>query len=102
MAAVSKNDPMTDPVILWFNGGPGCSSLLGYALEHGPYVVDEFASDPNSFTLNKNSWNSNATVIYLESPAGVGFSNCGNETECQFTDETNAKDNLEAVLILLT
>lgn len=35
---VSERNPLKDPVVLWLNGGPGCSSFDGFVYEHGIYA----------------------------------------------------------------
>lgn len=66
----SRNDPENDPVLLWLNGGPGCSSLVGLFMELGPSFVDENIK----LRYNPYSWNSNASVIFLDQPVNAGFS----------------------------
>ncbi|XP_028776300.1 serine carboxypeptidase-like 40 isoform X1 [Neltuma alba] len=60
------------PLLLWLNGGPGCSSLgYGAMQELGPFRVN---SDGKTLQTNKYAWNYAVNVLFLESPAGVGFS----------------------------
>ncbi|CAG2103781.1 unnamed protein product [Medioppia subpectinata] len=82
-------DPANAPVVLWLNGGPGCSSLLALATENGPY---HFKPDGKTVDLTEHSWNSVANVLYLESPAGTGFSYDDNNNYTN-TDESTALDN---------
>ena len=69
----SQSNPETDHLILWFNGGPGCSSMLGWSQEHGPFNMMD---GTDVWVENDYSWNKEANVIYLESPGGVGYSTC--------------------------
>ena len=69
--AESLDSPKTDPVLIWFNGGPGCSSMLGFMQENGPRVVDD---GEDYLKENAETWNKRANVLWLESPAGVGWS----------------------------
>ncbi|KAF9363584.1 hypothetical protein BGX34_003791 [Mortierella sp. NVP85] len=67
----SRNKPKSDPLTLWLNGGPGCSSLTGLFMELGPCRVKE---DGSGTEYNPHSWNSNSSVIFLDQPTNVGFS----------------------------
>ncbi|KAI9730204.1 MAG: hypothetical protein M1834_005968 [Cirrosporium novae-zelandiae] len=69
----SRNDPKNDPVVLWLNGGPGCSSLTGLFMELGPSSIDKDVK----VQYNPSSWNSNASVIFLDQPVNVGYSYSG-------------------------
>nr|CAD2173543.1 unnamed protein product [Meloidogyne enterolobii] len=79
--------------VLWLNGGPGCSSLLGLFAELGPYLLSE---DGSKLIRNPYSWNNKANVLFLESPAGVGYSYStdGNLTT---NDDETANYNYEAL-----
>ncbi|KAA8911273.1 hypothetical protein TRICI_003853 [Trichomonascus ciferrii] len=66
----SRNDPKNDPVILWLNGGPGCSSLTGLFFELGPASINSDAEPVH----NPYSWNNNASVIFLDQPVNTGYS----------------------------
>jgi carboxypeptidase C (cathepsin A) len=93
--ALSQNDPVNSPVVLWLNGGPGCSSLLGFIQEHGPVIIPDYTSN---LEVNKYSWNQYANMIYLESPAGVGFSTNTNKDDIKWDDQKSGKDNRKAIL----
>lgn len=99
----STNNPSTDPIVLWLNGGPGSSSLIGLLTENGQIVTndnsltEEIDGIPQVF-LNPYTWSSVANVLYLESPKGVGFSYCEgvkSSSQCVNTDESTAQDAYE-------
>ncbi|KAF7345755.1 Carboxypeptidase [Mycena venus] len=67
----ARNNAATASLTLWFNGGPGSSSMLGLLQEHGPCRI---ANNSESVTLNPFSWNTNSNILYIDQPVGVGFS----------------------------
>ncbi|XP_059664333.1 serine carboxypeptidase 1-like [Cornus florida] len=87
----SPQNSSTNPLVLWLNGGPGCSSFgAGAMLELGPFRVN---SDGKTLYQNNYAWNNVANVLFLESPAGVGFSYSNTSSDYDHTgDKSTAKD----------
>ncbi|KAF5175902.1 Carboxypeptidase [Thalictrum thalictroides] len=90
-------DPLSKPVVLWLNGGPGCSSIgIGAFAEHGPFGV---RSDGTSLYLRRHSWNKVANILYLESPAGVGFSYSNTTSDYNTTGDLRTAQDSYVFLI---
>lgn len=69
---------------VWLNGGPGCSSLTGLAYENGPLKFYAKSAIP---TANNASWTRLAHVLYIDQPAGAGYSS-GNQAAINIADDT--------------
>ncbi|KAG7943730.1 hypothetical protein I3843_15G058200, partial [Carya illinoinensis] len=93
----STRNSATKPLLLWLNGGPGCSSLgFGAMEELGPFRVHR---NGKTLYLNPYAWNKVANVIFLESPAGVGFSYSNTSDDYSNAgDKSTAKDSYTFLL----
>ncbi|XP_062106495.1 serine carboxypeptidase-like 25 [Humulus lupulus] len=89
--------PLSKPLVIWLNGGPGCSSVAyGASEEIGPFRINKTASGLN---LNKFSWNTVANLLFLETPAGVGFSYSNRSSDLfDSGDRRTAKDSLQFLI----
>ncbi|CAI5996849.1 unnamed protein product [Closterium sp. NIES-65] len=84
--------PDSKPLLLWLNGGPGCSSVgCGLFEEVGPWRVASKAGA--ALLYNKYAWNRLVNIVFLESPVGVGYSYSNDTSDYTTDDEQTAKDN---------
>uniref|UniRef100_A0A6B2LTZ3 Peptidase S10 serine carboxypeptidase n=1 Tax=Arcella intermedia TaxID=1963864 RepID=A0A6B2LTZ3_9EUKA len=65
----SKSNNTTDPLVIWLNGGPGASSMLGCFIENGPYRIN---LDGKTISSNPYGWNQNANLLFIDQPVGTG------------------------------
>jgi len=84
----SQNNADSDPVMMWTNGGPGCSGLSGFMSEQGPFRPTQGGA---ALTNNDYAWNKVANMIFIEQPAGVGFSTAPSGYR-NYTDLSSAVD----------
>ena len=85
---LSENSPATDPLVVWLQGGPGCSSLFGMMYENGQLHFSGEKDNSTGVPLlvqNPYAWTKVANMLWLEQPVGVGFSYCvANNCSCDY------------------
>ncbi|KAH8507963.1 hypothetical protein H0E87_010207 [Populus deltoides] len=85
-------NPEEKPLLLWLNGGPGCSSIgYGEAEELGPFFPKRGGQE---LQFNPHTWNNVANLLFLESPVGVGFSYSNTTSDLkELGDTVTAQDS---------
>lgn len=94
-ASASLNN--SDPLILWMQGGPGCSDWLGFFLENGPYTIINTTQGTQIPVLTDINWNQGYNILYVDQPPGTGFSPVGNGVD--ITNSMQAAEYMQTFLV---
>ncbi len=87
------DDEVADfPLMLWFNGGPGASSMFGAMSENGPYLIQ----DTGLMVENPYAWNREAHIMYWDNPVGAGYSY--NDEKVYVTNEDEVGERMYRAL----
>lgn len=81
----SENALAKDEIVVWLNGGPGCSSMEGLLQENGPFLWQEGTWAPQR---NPYSYTNLTNVIYIDQPIGTGFAPATATAPLAVTNET--------------
>ncbi|CAM8924639.1 unnamed protein product [Rhodiola kirilowii] len=88
------------PILIWLQGGPGSSSMIGNFFELGPWRLNPHNYIKNkSLELEKNpgSWNRIFGLLFLDNPIGTGFSIAATNDSIPTDQQTIAKQLYVAI-----
>jgi len=89
----AESEPDTKPIIVWFQGGPGCSGLGGLFSENGPLNIKRDQWGQTQPVYNNLAWTKFANMLYIEQPAFVGYSYSLTQSDRNTGDARAAADN---------
>lgn len=69
--------------------------MLGLFSEIGPFILQDGASE---FTRNEYAWNKKANVLFIDQPAGTGYSIGWTEESLHSSDPQSTEDNFLVLL----
>ncbi|KAF2674830.1 alpha/beta-hydrolase [Microthyrium microscopicum] len=70
----ARESPSTAPLVVFMNGGPGSSSLIGLFQENGPCEVIQLADGTFGTQPRLWGWDRAANVIWMDQPVQTGLS----------------------------
>jgi serine carboxypeptidase-like clade 2 len=91
----AETDADKKPLLVWYQGGPGCSGLIGLFMENGPLRVDIGTDAASRVVYNDLGWTRFANVLFVEQPAFVGFSYSNSTADRRTGDDKAAEDNYQ-------
>ncbi|CAM6103288.1 unnamed protein product [Calypogeia fissa] len=74
------------PIVLWLQGGPGCSGMVGSFFELGPWLIGA----DQQFSANEYTWNRLYGLLVIDQPVGTGFSVAPSKDDVPTSDEQTA------------
>jgi vitellogenic carboxypeptidase-like protein len=89
----TQNGDMNAPVLLWLQGGPGDSSMIGLFNEHGPIQINS----NGNLSSRSITWTSLYNVLYIDNPVGTGYSFTSNDEGYAHSQDDVARDLYSAL-----
>ncbi|KAG8650595.1 hypothetical protein MANES_07G053100v8 [Manihot esculenta] len=89
----SESNPAADPLLLYLNGGPGCSGLNGFFYQIGPlkFDINNYTGGLPTLLYEPTAWSKTVNILFLDSPVGTGFS-YATTTEAWNTTDTKSAE----------
>ncbi|KAF3765334.1 alpha/beta-hydrolase [Cryphonectria parasitica EP155] len=82
----SENPLASNEIVIWLNGGPGCSSMDGLFQENGPFQWQSGTYEPQP---NPFSWTNLTNMVWIDQPVGTGLSLAAPGVPAKIKNETD-------------
>ena len=82
------------PLILWFEGGPGCASVGSLFFEMGPWLYNDTTG---ALQVRNNTWLYDYHMLFIDAPIGTGYSIVGPGDQYIMTSQQYAQQMYTAL-----
>ena len=92
----------TTRLVVWLNGGPGCSSMVGFMWENGPFTAVKDSEKGYVLTPNAYAWNEEANMLFVEQPIRTGYSTATRDARIVHNEAQVSEDFYKFLVSFLT